>query len=68
MMSCTPGVDVSLNWLTAKLTRSFSVPPSIHSWPVCQPSTVGGLRSIWPMTAVAPLKAPTDWPGAGTTS
>src|SRR5262249_34660240 len=52
-MACIPGLVTSANSFTAKLTRSFSVPPSIHSLPVCQPSTVGGLNKLWPITEVA---------------
>ena len=46
MMFRTPGFDASLRVLTAKFTRSVSVPPSIHSLPVCQPSTDGGSISV----------------------
>ena len=44
-----PGFWTSLTWLTAKLIRSVSVPPSIHSLPVCQPSTVGGSIRLCPI-------------------
>jgi len=48
--SATPGLRRSRTRATAKLTRSTSVPPSIHSLPVCQPSTLGGSYRAWPIT------------------
>ena len=60
---CTPGRLTSFNSLTAKFTRSFRVPPSIHSLPVCQPSTVGGFISAWPMAEVATARF--SRPGSG---
>ena len=52
-ISLMPGLAPSPTSLTAKFTRSFSVPPSIHSLPVCQPSTVGGFSSSWPIAVTA---------------
>ena len=43
-MSCTPGRSVRPRYSAAKLMRSTRVPLSIHSCPVCQPSTVGEHR------------------------
>ena len=48
-ISRTPGRLVLPTWSAAKLIRSTSVPESIHSAPVCQPSTVGGFIRSCPM-------------------
>ena len=44
IIAATPGLAASANSSTAKLMRSVMPPPSIHSRPVCQPSTDGGFR------------------------
>ena len=62
MMSWTPGLVTSDTSSTAKLTRSFKAPLSIHSIPVCQPSTVGGLNSCCPMF-IEPLSLPKSGSG-----
>ena len=61
--SLMPGLLRSPTSFTAKFTRSFSVPPSIHSWPVCQPSTVGGSKSCCPIRFAVPEYA--TMPGVG---
>src|SRR5215510_3201180 len=49
IMSCTPGRSVRPRYSAAKLMRSTRVPLSIHSCPVCHPSTVGGFIRSMPM-------------------
>ena len=49
MMAFTPGRSVLPIWSAVKFMRSTKVPLSIHSCPVCQPSTVGGFIKSWPM-------------------
>ena len=49
MMSWTPGFAASENSEVAKLTLCTRLPEVIHSVPVCQPSTLGGFRSFWPI-------------------
>ena len=48
-MDWMPGRLVSPSTLEAKLMRSMREPLLIHSRPMCQPSTVGGLSRSMPM-------------------
>src|SRR5262249_62225872 len=49
MIACTPGNDVLPTCSATKLMRAINEPLLIHSWPVCQPSTDGGLSRSWPI-------------------
>src|SRR5208282_3829554 len=49
MMSLTPGNETSPIFSAIKLMRAINEPLLIHSLPVCQPSTDGGLRRSWPI-------------------
>ena len=52
-MAPTPGLLTSANWREAKLIRAMRVAVLIHSFPVCQPSTLGGSRSCCPIAPVS---------------
>src|SRR5262249_8059070 len=53
MMALTPGLSTSANCREAKLTRAINVAVLIHSLPVCQPSTLGGSSSCYPIYPVS---------------
>ena len=48
IMYLMPGRSVLTIWSATKFILCRRVPVSIHSGPVCQPSTLGGLRRVCP--------------------